>query len=63
VAWRKEPAHKLVALKDVRRLTGLDPKDVLLRPDTQHLVRIDETGSRDELVRIPVELLSMEPEE
>jgi hypothetical protein len=25
VRWRKEPAHRLVLLKDVQRLTGLSP--------------------------------------
>jgi hypothetical protein len=40
--WRKEPDHKLIALEDVRRLTGLDPVELLRRPDTQKLARIDE---------------------
>ena len=61
--WRKQPAHTLVAVKDIKRLTGLDPKEVLLRHDTQQLVRIDDEGRRVEFVRIPLELLSAEPEE
>jgi hypothetical protein len=61
MAWRKESVHKLVALADVRRLTGLDPNEVLLRPDTQHLVRIDDSGRRSAFVRIPIALL-VQPE-
>ena len=55
--WRKEPDHKLIALKDVRRLTGLEPVELLRRPDTQKLARIDRSGTREELVRVPVGLL------
>lgn len=61
--WRKQPAHTLVALKDIRRLTGLDPKEVLLRRDTQQLVRIDEEGRRIQVLRIPLELLEGGAEE
>jgi hypothetical protein len=43
--------------------TGLDPKEVLLRHDTQQPVRIEDEGRRVEFVRIPLELLSAEPEE
>ena len=49
-------------MKDVRRLTGLEPAEVLRRSGTQKLTRIGETGIREELVRIPVELLIEEPE-
>jgi hypothetical protein len=62
MAWRKEPAHRLVAVEDVQRLTGLAPREVLLRPDTQHLVRIDGSGKRVEFVRIPIALLTIQPE-
>jgi hypothetical protein len=55
--WRKEPAHQLVALKDVRKLTGLDPEELLRRQDTQRLVRINKRGGREELLRIPIALL------
>ncbi len=48
---------KLVALKDVRRLTGLDPIELLRGAPTQKLARIDQSGTREELVRIPVDLL------
>jgi hypothetical protein len=58
--WRKEPRHKLVPVKDVRGATGLDPDEVLLLGDTQRLVRIDGTGTREELIRIPIELLNVE---
>jgi hypothetical protein len=44
-------------MKDVRRLTGLEPAQVLRRSDTQKLASIDESGVREELVRVPVELL------
>ena len=55
--WRAEADHKLIALKDVRRLTGLDPVELLGLPDTQRLARIDEEGGREELVRVPIRLL------
>jgi hypothetical protein len=60
--WRKEPGFRLVAMKDVRRLTGVEPAEVLRRPDTQELTRIDERGVRENLVRVPVELLIEESE-
>jgi hypothetical protein len=44
-------------------LTGLDPKEVLLPHDTQQLLRVDDEGRRVEFLRIPLELLSAEPEE
>ncbi len=56
--WRKPATHRLVATGDVRRLTGLTAKEVLLQRDTQRLVRIGADGSRREFVRIPVELLN-----
>lgn len=62
MAWRKPPAHTLVPAKEVRRLTGLGPSEVLLQRDTQRLVRIDENGTRQEFIRIPIELLLTEPE-
>jgi hypothetical protein len=49
-------------MKDVRRLTGLEPAEVLRRSDTQKLTSIDESGVREELVRVPVGLLIEEPE-
>jgi hypothetical protein len=49
-------------MKDVRRLTGLELAEVLRRPGVQQLTRIDESGAREELVRVPVELLIEEPE-
>jgi hypothetical protein len=62
VRWRKEPGFRLVAMKDVKRLTGLEPGEVLGQTGTQELTRIDERGVREELVRVPVELLLEEPE-
>ena len=59
--WRKEPRHKLVPLKEVRGATGLDPDEIMLRGGTQRLVRIDGNGVREELIRIPIELLLTEP--
>ena len=44
-------------MKDVRRMTGLEPAEVAQRPDTQKLTRIDESGVREELLRVPVELM------
>jgi len=55
--WRRAPDHKLIALGDLRRLTGLDPAELVHRPDIQRLARIDEAGGREELVRVPVQLL------
>jgi len=48
-------------MKDVRRLTGLEPWELLSRPNTQQLTRTDESGAREEFVRVPVELLIEEP--
>jgi hypothetical protein len=58
--WRNAPRHKLLLLKNVRGETGLDADEILRRPDTQRLVRIDGNGTREELVRIPIELLRSE---
>jgi hypothetical protein len=61
VPWHRKPGFKLVAVEDVRRLTGLEPSQLLRRPYTQRLTRVDESGAREEFVRVPVELLSKEP--
>jgi hypothetical protein len=55
--WRRPPTHKLVAAREVHRLTGFSAREVLLQRDTQRLVRIDESGAREEFVRVPVALL------
>ena len=62
VRARNEPRHRLVSLKDVKRLTGLSLQEVLRRPDTQELVRLGKGGVREQLIRIPVELLTVPPE-
>ena len=62
VPWNRKPGFKLVAVKDVWRMTGFEPADVLGRPNTQQLTRIDENGVEEEFVRVPVELLLEEPE-
>jgi hypothetical protein len=49
----RRPTHKLVAPREVRRLTGLNAREALLQDDSQRLVRIDEIGAREEFVRIP----------
>lgn len=59
--WHQAPRHKLLPLTDVRGVTGLDPDEILCRPDTQRLVRIDGNGTREELIRIPIELLRTQP--
>jgi len=61
VPWSRKPGFKLVAVKDVRRLTGLEPSELLRRPNIQRLTRIDESGAREEFLRVPVELLIKEP--
>jgi hypothetical protein len=61
VPWYRKPGFKLVAARDVRRLTGLEPSELLRQPNTQQLTRVDESGAREEFLRIPVELLSKEP--
>ena len=61
VPWHRKPGFKLIAIKDVRRLTGLEPWELLSRPNTQRLTRTDESGAREEFVRVPVELLIEEP--
>jgi hypothetical protein len=53
VRLRKEPGFRLIAMKDVRRLTGLEPAEVLRRLGAQELTRIGESGVREELVRVP----------
>lgn len=59
--WHRKPGYKLVAVKDVRRLTGLELSELLSRQYIQRLTRIDESGAREEFVRVPVELLIEEP--
>ena len=61
VPWIRKPGFKLVAVKDVRRLTGLELSELLSRQNIQRLTRIDESGAREEFVRVPVELLIEEP--
>jgi hypothetical protein len=60
VPWHRKPGFKLVAVKDVRRLTGLEPAELLHRPNIQQLTRVDESGAREEFLRVPVELLIKE---
>ena len=59
--WYRKPGFKLVAVKDVRRLTGLEPSELLRQKNTQELTRVDESGAREEVLRVPVELLIKEP--
>jgi hypothetical protein len=54
---QKRREFRLVPRKDVRRLTGLKPEELLRHADTQELTRVDDSGARVELVRIPAELL------
>jgi hypothetical protein len=61
VTWFRKPGFKLVPVKDVRRLTGLEPSELLSGQNIQRLTRIDESGTREEFVRVPVELLIEEP--
>ena len=61
--WRKAPAHKLVPVADVRRLTGLGPDELGARGDIQRFTRIDESGGREELARVPIELFLTPPDD
>jgi hypothetical protein len=61
VPWHRKPGFKLVAVKDVRRLTGHEPSELLRQPNIQQLTRIDENGAREEFFRVPVQLLIDEP--
>ena len=61
MSWFRKPGFKLVAVKDVRWLTGLELSELLSRQNTQLLTQIDESGAREEFVRVPVELLIEEP--
>jgi hypothetical protein len=61
VPWHRKPGFKLFAVKDVRRLTGLEPSELLRRPNTQQLTCLDESGAREEFLPVPLELLSKEP--
>jgi hypothetical protein len=57
VPWYRKTSFKLIALKDVRRLTGLEPAELLLHSETQQLTRVAKGGAREEFVRVPAELL------
>jgi hypothetical protein len=61
VPW-KRPRFALIPVADVERLTGLEPAELLRKTSTEHLVRVDEHGRREECVRLPVELL-LEPDD
>jgi hypothetical protein len=63
VPWNRKTSFRLIALKDVRRLTGLEPAELLLRTDSQQLTRVAKGGAREELVRVPTELLIEIPED
>ena len=63
MSWFKKPGYKLVAVKDVQRLTGLELSELLSRQNIQQLTQIDENGAREEFVRVPVELLIEESAE
>jgi hypothetical protein len=58
VPWNRKPGFKLVAVKDVRRLTGLELSELLRQPNVQQLTRVDESGAREAFLRVPVEFLS-----
>jgi hypothetical protein len=62
VRWQKQ-RFALVPIKDVKRLTGLEPANVLTKTGTELLTRVDAKGKRVECVRLPVELLLEPPEE
>jgi hypothetical protein len=47
------PGFKLVATKEAQRLTGLDPSQLLRKPHTHRLTRIDQSGAREELIASP----------
>jgi hypothetical protein len=57
VAWNRRREFKLVARGNVRRLTGLEPEELLRNTHTQELISVDDTGARVEFVRLPVDLL------
>jgi len=40
-------------MKDVRRLTGLEPWELLSRPNTQKLTRTDESGAEKSSCAFP----------
>lgn len=63
MSWRRRPAFTLIAKQDALRLTGLEPTELLRLTNTQQLTRIGEHGEREELVRIPVELLLEPPQD
>ena len=50
-------------MTDVLRLTGLEPAELLRRPNVQQLTRVDESGEREELMRVPLEFLLDESED
>jgi hypothetical protein len=51
-----KPQHKLIAVDDAERLTGLAAGQLLKERDVQPLTRISG-GKREEMLRVPVELL------
>ncbi|HEY7732388.1 MAG TPA: hypothetical protein VH950_16025 [Gaiellaceae bacterium] len=54
---QKRREFRLVARKDVQRLTGLTPEELLRAGDTQELTSVNGHGVRVELVRVPADLL------
>ncbi len=49
--WHRKPGFELIAMKDVRHLTCLEPRELLGRPKTQQLTRTDESVTRPSCAR------------
>jgi hypothetical protein len=61
-ASHKEPTHRLVAVNDVERLTGLSPNEIVRQRDIQQLVLVDPAGGRRDFFRVPASLVAERPE-
>jgi hypothetical protein len=61
MAWSKME-HRLIAVRDAKRLTGLAAAELLEQRGVQALTRIHR-GSRQAMLRVPLELLLEQPVE
>jgi hypothetical protein len=50
--------HTLIAAVDAERLTGLRPDLLLAERDVQEFIRVGADGRREEMLRVPLELVA-----
>jgi hypothetical protein len=49
--------HTLILVDDAERLTGLPPDRLLAARDVQEFVRVGADGKREQMLRVPIELV------